>query len=387
MRDETLLGEIPPEVEVIRTGAVTSLLAPFASRRVDERANLHRSGAGQRRLRSISRWFMIPDPYVGWVPGATRAARAILARSGGVLMTTSSPDSAHLVGLRIPAVARREVAWVADFRDPWVRRMSFDPPSAAHRRIHESLEGKVVRRASRVITTSEATREDFLARYPDCEPRHFVVIPNGYDEDDFPREEGAADPSFVLLHVGQLNPERPVGPLLDCIETFLRIRPDARGVIRADLIGPHYLEDEREAVRRGLEGIVRFREGVPHREAVALLPRARVLLLLEQESDRGALILPGKIFEYLRAGRPILGLVPHGAAWDLITRLAAGACALPSDPSGGAAALAAIYDAWRRGDAVGSGADPIAIRAFERRALTARLAALLHEVDAEARPR
>jgi glycosyltransferase involved in cell wall biosynthesis len=302
-------------------------------------------------------------------------------------MTTSSPDSAHLVGLRVPAVSRREVAWIADFRDPWVRRMSFAPPSAAHRRIQESLEGKVVRRATRVVTTSEATRQDFLGRYPDCDPRRIVVIPNGYDEDDFPRENVDADPAFLILHMGQLNPERPVGPLLDCIESFLAVRHDARDAIRVDLIGPRYIEDEREVARRGYSTIVRFREGVPHREAVGLLGRARVLLLMEQESDRGALILPGKIFEYLRAGRPILGIVPRGAAWDLITRLGAGSCALPSDPVGGAGALTALYDAWRRGDEARSHADPIEVRAFERRSLTGRLAALLDEAAAETHPR
>ena len=387
MRDPTLEREIPSAVGVIRTRALTghSILGGIGARRAAGEPNARRSGAAVRRLRGFSRWVAIPDAFVGWVPFAVRAARGVL-RDGGVLMTTSSPDSTHLVGLQIPRGPRSGIAWIADFRDPWVRRMSFDPPSGLHRRIHESLEGLVVRRATRIVTTSGATRDDFLRRYPACDPRRIVVIPNGYDEEDFPAEETAPAASFDLLHVGQLNPERPITPLLDCLGRFFALRPDAQAATRVEMVGPRYVEDEEEVARHGFATIVRFRDAVPHRDAVALLGRARVLVLMEQESERGALILPGKTFELVRAHRPILGLVPRGAAWDLIDQLGAGGCALPSDPQAGAAQLAVFYDAYRAGANPDPGVDPAAIRAFERRALTARLAILLDEASAEVRP-
>ena len=268
---------------------------------------------------------------------AERAAHRALAE-GGIVVTTSSPDSAHLVGLRL---ARRGFPWVADFRDPWVRRMSFDPPTGAHRMIQESLESRVVRTADRVVVTSEATRVDFLARYPRLDPSHIVCIPNGYDEEDFPTESPTPDPEFSIVHSGQLNPERPISALLDHLDAFFSLRPAARAVCRVDLIGPRYREDEIEVRRRGLQGIVRFHDALPHREAVRRLLSARVLLLMEQESERGSLILPGKVFEYLRARRPILGLLPKGAAWDLIGELQAGRSALPSQPGVGGRS-------WRR---------------------------------------
>lgn len=384
MQDPSLAEEIPPSVEVIRTRGLTghSLLGRLHVRRGEE-TNLRRSGRMQGHLRAAARWFTIPDPFVGWVPHATLAARRILAESGAVLMTTSSPDSAHLVGLRIPAVMQGRIPWIADFRDPWVQRMSFDPPTNVHMRLQQRLEGRVVRHATRIVATSDGTRADFLQRYPDCNPRRIVVIPNGYDEEDFPPGDVAPDSSFLLMHVGQLNPERPVGPLLDCIEAFLEMRPDARDATRLELVGPHYIEDEDEVERRSLRPVVRFLGGASHRDAVALLMRARVLVLLEQESDRGGLILPGKIFEYLRARRPILALVPRGAAWDLITRLGAGECAAPSDAKAGATKLAAFYDSWRAGADLSSQVSSRDLLAFDRRSLTRRLAELLDEASAE----
>ncbi|MBD3163053.1 MAG: glycosyltransferase [Candidatus Eisenbacteria bacterium] len=379
MRDESLAAEIPPSVPVVRTAAVTgpAVLGKLGRGGGGGQTNARRSGRLQGLLRRIASWGTVPDPYVGWVPFAARAARRLLG-PGDVLLTTSSPDSAHLVGLRL---AGRGIPWVADFRDPWTRRMSFAPATGWHRRLHERLEGAVVRNADRIVVTAEATGRDFLARYPFLDPGRVVWIPNGFDASDFPREAPPVSDRFTLLHLGQLNPERPVGPLLDVLEAFLRRRPEARENLAVELIGPRYREDEREVERRGLGGTVRFLDSLPHREATARLLRARVLVLMEQESDRGGLILPGKVFEYLHADRPILGLVPRGAAWDLIASLGAGACALPSDPEAGSVALARFYDRYRAGESPRSGADRSAVARFERRRLAGRLAALLDEVS------
>jgi glycosyltransferase involved in cell wall biosynthesis len=387
MSDPSLVREVPEETQIVRTAALTghAILGRMGATRAAGEPNARRSGGTQRRLRGLSRWIAIPDSFVGWVPFAARAARNVL-QAGGVLLTTSSPDSAHLVGLQLADMRERAVnriAWVADFRDPWVRRMSFDPPSGLHRRVHEWMEARVLHSANRIVVTSDATRDDFVRRYPSTDPRRFAVIPNGYDDDDFPAEEIEPDSSFYILHVGQLNPERPVHPFLDCLEAFFAVRPDARGRTRVDFVGPRYMEDEREVGRRGLATIVHFRDALPHREAVALLGRARVLMLLEQESERGALILPGKTFELLRARRPILALVPPGAAWDMISRFGAGECALPSDPGSAAARLAVLYDAYREGGGGRSSVDPALIRQFDRRALAARLAGVLDDAVAE----
>jgi glycosyltransferase involved in cell wall biosynthesis len=375
MEDPSLLADVPASVEIVRTRALTgpALLGRIGGRGRVEETNARRSAASHGILRRVAGWVSVPDPYAGWVPFAARAAARAL-RDGGVLMTTSSPDSAHLVGLD-PAL--RGVPWVADFRDPWVRRMSFAPPTVLHRRLHESLEARVVAAAARIVVTSEATRRDFVRRYPRLDPARFIVIENGYDEEDFPTTEPQPDPQFRILHLGQLNPERRITPFLDCLEAFFRRRPDARGRTRADFIGPRYREDEREVASRGLGEIVRFEDALPHREAVLRLFRARVLLLLEQESERGALILPGKTMEFLRSRRPILALVPRGAASELIETLRAGLWALPGDVTAAAAQLEKLFDADPPDPPFPRVADPGEIRRLERRALAARLAGVL----------
>ena len=138
--------------------------------------------------------------------------------------------------------------------------------------------------------------------------------------------------------------------------------------------------------RYGLEASVRFEAGCPHLQSVAALLRARILLLMEQDSDRGRLLLPGKIFEYMRASRPVLAIVPRGgAAARLVQDLDAGWVADASRPESvaegisrllrqtAAGALASLSNA---GLETRSSPNPSVAR-FERRELTRSLASVL----------
>jgi len=384
MADEGLAAELGPRVRIVRTPAPTGLAL---LRRLSPAAAGHgrplRSSTGAiRRLRAVASWMLVPDSYLGWLPFACRAGEVLLARERfDWLLTTSSPDSAHLIGLRL--AARHGVRWAADFRDPWTRRLSFRPPTAWHRRRHEALENAVLARADLVTFTSEETRRDYAGRVDARIASRFAVVTNGYDEEDFAALDGVEPPRahFAIVHAGQLNPERPARPFLLALRRFLELRPAARGRARARFIGPAYVRDREDVARLGLEGAVSIEPALPHREIVRAMRSAHLLLLMEHESERGGLVLPGKIFEYLRAGRPVLGLLPRGAAWDLIARLDAGRCCLPGDTEACAAAISAWFDEFERGGALESRLAASALEPFERKALARRWAGLLRSHD------
>jgi glycosyltransferase involved in cell wall biosynthesis len=379
MDDPSLEDEMGPGVSIVRTRSLTGL--SLLRRLLPARAGVggvRGSGRAIRALRGLASWACIPDSYVGWVPFAVREGERLL-RTGSYdrILTTSSPDSAHLIGLTL--AERHGVPWVADFRDPWVRRLSFRPPTALHRRRQEALERKVLERASLVTVTSEATREDYLGRHPDLPPGRIEVVTNGFDEHDFDgiAPQPITNDMFTVLHAGQLNPERPAAPFLEGLALFLTRNPEARLRTRVTFLGPHYAGDREAALRLGVDGIVAFDSGRPHRETVRELLRSHILLLMEQDSERGGLILPGKVFEYLRARRPILGLLPPGAAWDLIASLGAGICCRTGDREACASALERFFSDWRRGGPAETGLGGDTLGRFERRALTRRLASLL----------
>lgn len=408
MRDPSLLAEVAPDLLVLRAGFPGARFlaggrrpvrtqqggAPGAGTGVTPGAGTDgvspsrpepasaRSAARVRLLRGVARFLLVPDAYTAWARAARRLAeRELRTRRYDAIVTTSSPDSAHLAGRAL----RRSsgLPWVADFRDPWTRRLSYAPPTPVHDRWQRGLERACLREADRVVVTSEETRADFLALDPALSPDRIRVITNGFDQEDFARAE-ALDPEalawipsggIAILHAGQLNPERPLAPFLAGFRQYFDGGGGREQDTRLWCVGGHYDRD-REAVRRfGLQDRVVFAGNRPHLESVAALGRARSLLLLEHDSDRGRLILPGKVFEYLRSRRPILAIVPRdGAAHRLIRSLDAGVWADPKDPASVAEAIARVL-AW--------GSNPVALAAleiFERQSLAGRLAALLDEV-------
>jgi glycosyltransferase involved in cell wall biosynthesis len=114
-----------------------------------------------------------------------------------------------------------------------------------------------------------------------------------------------------------------------------------------------------------------------HRDAVRAMRGADVNLLIIGSQPGAGATLTGKIFEYLRSGRPVLGLVPpDGEAAALIEKFDAGAVVAPDDVAGAAAALARLYDAGRQE----SHLRPERLARFERRNLTAEIAAVFDYV-------
>ncbi len=381
MADSGLARELGPGVRIQRTRSLTGLavLRRLAPRQAGAtQGGVRASSAGIVRLRRLAGWVLIPDSYIGWVPYAIRAGEALLReRHYDCILTTSSPDSTHLIGQHL---ARRwRIPWVADFRDPWVRRLSFAPPTAWHRARHVTLERSILRQASRVTVTAEATRDDYLARYAELPREKVQVITNGYDEEDFAglSEVLPARDTMQVLHAGQLNPERPARPFLLGLQRFLSRTPHARGRLRVRFLGPCYAGDLAAARQLALSDVVTFEAGRTHREIVSELLRSHLLLLMEQDSERGGLILPGKIFEYLRAERPILALLPPGTAWDLVAGLGAGRCVRTGDLEGCAQALSTYFTEYEHGGPPATSVAHEQLARFERRALAARLAQLM----------
>jgi glycosyltransferase involved in cell wall biosynthesis len=233
-----------------------------------------------------------------------------------------------------------------------------------------------------------------LAARPGAAPVAF--IPNGYDEDDFaglpsrPREPGV----FTLVHTGTFYGPRDPAGLLGGVERYLQAAAaarDGRPRLRVRLVGNMGARFAAAVAAFGQQhpGVVETVPYLPHREALAELVAADALVLVVG-GGRGPAVsgwLPGKIFEYLRAGQPVLTLGdPAGDAAQLIARHGRGVVADPDD----AAAIASALDTLVRGRAdatIAAHEAPSAVSVFERRVLAGQLADALREAVARARSR
>jgi glycosyltransferase involved in cell wall biosynthesis len=369
--DADLEDQIPADVHVVRT------------RFVDLKRHVAIRGGYPACL-------AIPDRWIGWWPWAVAAGQRIIKEQPVDLIYSTSPyATAHLIGGFLSRRARKP--WVADFRDPWYE----EPPAPgtawlAHRAARR-LERLVVRRADRIVASTMRLRDGLAARYPGEPTTKFVAIPNGYDEDDFSgMEEPSTAPSDQLLfmHAGGINATfRDPRPLLAA----------AGWAIQAGLVDPAFLrfrflgggpfaasrEIQQAVERAGLSAKVEFPPRVPYQEALAELRRAGVLVLLQASRDTVDLV-PAKLFEYLRVGRPVLAVAPDGATAEVLRATGGGWAVDPADHKGLRDALAAVYRAWADGSLDSVTADRAVLARFSRERLASELAV---QFDTVLRPR
>ena len=370
VRDPSLVARVPPATEVLRVPGGTPLAAWMRLRGArDDTSRARRPARGFALARRAADLALIPDPYVGWARRAARVARERIARGGvDVVLTSSPPDSAHLAGLELARTTG--FPWVADFRDPWIGAHFLRPPTPWHAARQRSLERAVVTGADLVLAASRTHLEDLRP----LSPRRLELLPNGY--------EPAASVTplrgerFTMVFTGTLFHMRQTRVFLDALAAWLARDPAARSRVRVVLAGPYEQDQAQHARRLGLEGVVEFPGPLPHDETRALQGGADLLLLWKPDGRGYRTMVPGKLYEYLDTGRPLLAILPEG---DEAARMASDAGAERVDPDdhvGVALGLERRFAAWARNGTTG-GTRPAWLAGHTRAALATRLAGLL----------
>jgi glycosyltransferase involved in cell wall biosynthesis len=386
--DETLVGRIPSGTEVIRVSGGSALSAWLRLKRGrDRRAGPANSaanaGAAGRRsgrvfggLRSLSDWLLLPDSYAGWARRAGGVAAARLARGDvSAVLSTSPPDSVHLAAL--PLARCFGLPWIADFRDPWIGLHFRRPPTSWHVARQRELERRVLTGADLVLAASR-THADDLERDAEARPRRVVHLPNGYEPGPGGPPPSRDPDHFTLVFTGTLSLMPDAEVLFEALHELLARRPEARRRIRVRLAGPFDTDYEDRAVALGLKGIVEFVGPLAHGESRALQRSAELLLLWKPRGYRT--MVPGKTYEYLDAGRPILALLEPDDEAARLVRRAGGTCLPAGDREGLAAEIERRYLAWKEGAGMETRTSPGRpdwLEEHTRSSLSTRLATLL----------
>lgn len=369
IRDDTLLEELPPELEIIRTPSrdLTALPGPLS------------------KVGKFVAWkLLIPDGEILWMKLALNKTLERIGKGDiSALYTTSYPYSDHLMGLEIKK-AYPELPWVADFRDEWTNNpYLLDKPHPAWRAGRErAMERQVLERADVLIANTPVMKRNFAALHPNLDlERRMVVIPNGYDEEDF-GDENAVEPEkrFTVTYTGSLYQRRKPHRFLEAVGRLVKTGIIPRDSICVRFIGNIKEKPLRRKIREnGLDGIAEILPYMTHRECIRHMLRSHVLLLLE--GGKGSeCFYTGKVFEYVRAKRPILALVPgDGAAAEIIRRTRTGVICDWWDVASIERALAELYSRWLS-NTLDLEPDQGEIGKYERRALAGTLAAIFDEI-------
>jgi hypothetical protein len=357
--DPSLLDEIP-NVPVHRAGSLEPLRLnwllgwrpPPLPSPPESFADLERRAAGNaarpasaagRLYKTLADHLFLPDTQIGWVPFAlARAMRLLRRRRFDVVLTTSPPESCHLVGLALKLMTG--CRWVADFRDAWSRHHLRRGLFAYHRWVNELLEKWVLRRADGVIANTEGmapAMESLAGR-----PLSLLVLRNGFDPADFdePLPAARAD-DYVMVHNGSFRGGRRARTILEGFAGARVRSPEFAARARLYLLGINRSDDLALAEELGLADVVFPAGYVRHADAMRACLGAD-LLVLAMSREEGASLVPGKLYEYLGAGRPILAAIPPGEAANIISGTTAGATVVaPDTPAAVADGFLACFSA------------------------------------------
>ncbi len=349
--DETLARQIPPETKVRRV----SSWDPFAyyARFVGKEKGASTSFSSEKEVdwreslsRSIRGNLFIPDARRAWVKPAIKAGLDLVNREGiEAIISSGPPHSTHLIARGIKR--KTGIAWIADFRDLWTEIDYKDqmPQSKLAAWFDANYERSVLLEADMVSTVSPSckTSLESIEDSIDCK-----VIANGFDPDDY-SSFGKPAPSdrFTLTYAGTLGPTRNPSSLWRAI-SHMRSKGFLKH-LQLRFFGSVDASVRREILRNSLDDICDFAGAVSHSNVLQEMLESNLLLLLINRVSEKTMagITPGKMFEYMASGVPILGLgSSEGDAAKILLETDSGEMLDYDDQEGLESVLARLYRTW-----------------------------------------
>ena len=332
--------------------------------------------AATARDARLERLFGIRSPWTRWWQEGVRALGAQVGEGIDLVWALMQP---YASAVPAAAVARQlEVPWIADLADPWALDEMTLYPSALHRRRAQGAMRAALRPAAGIVMSTPEAVKRLHETFPELRDRPALVGPVGWRRDDFvsapaPREDRA----FRIVHTGYLHTQlgakqrrshalrRALGGardgvdilarshvyIVEALSRLLEDRPDLRGTIELHLAGVQTSVD-RDVSAPHVD--VRLLGYLDHPASVDLIRSADLLFLPMHDIAPGARagLVPGKTYEYLAAGRPILAAIPDGDARDILVEAGNTLLARPTDTKGMRALIEAAVDQHAAGEAL-----------------------------------
>jgi glycosyltransferase involved in cell wall biosynthesis len=335
------------------------------------------------------RFFSFPDHMLLWVPFAVSQARRI-CRSNRIdaIYTTSPPHSSHLAGLILSHAYR--VPWIADFRDPWTlnayRSNGFSDRLLIE--IEKVLEKAVLKRSAVILANTKANRHNMLTEFPFLNEVKVRYLPNGWEE--YPKDIAPSEregQGLTIVHAGTFYPRfNPYG-LLNALSTWKNGAgpPDAPapddGSVRVVLLGSRDETTRRIVKEMKIEDMVEIRPWVSLDEARRIMSRADFLWTSLGTGSESSTYVPSKIFEYIPAGKPIIGFFPPGDAERIITAAGIGQVFTSDDPEPVIRFLESALQRKRRGQKIPYEPNLNYLEAMKVRNIVKRFSDILSEIN------
>lgn len=335
-----------------------------------------------RIFKKYVRSLIVPDDHVFWIPPAFKVIRNILKNHAvGVIFSTAPPFSAHFLGALASTVYK--IPLVLDYRDLWGENPQMAGKGLG-RQVNKFLEWYSLKKSSQIIFTNHSAAKVMIARHPFISAKT-VVIENGFDsksilEMNHKCTEGNNRSVFRINYLGSLTRQRTPSTFLLAVKKFVELHPEYP--VKVGFIGFAPAEHRQLVGEMGMDTIVQFYDSVSKKKALDIMcNHSDILLVLQRSGEGGATAIPGKLYEYLAAGIPVICLDEGlGASSDLLRDLCLNTYADYFDEEVILNILANVITNYATvKDRFSKLHDHIS--PYERKNLSHRLAELLHEVE------
>lgn len=254
--------------------------------------------------------FFIPDARCLWISPSVKFLKNYLSNHPvDAILTAGPPHTDTVIGEKLAKALN--IPWFAFFKDPWTQVDYYKMFPIGYRadKKHRIMEQAVFKTASKIGIASPTWAKD-LERIG---AKNVETIYFGYDEDDFKNLKDTPQKHFSIVHAGLMGFDRSPEVLLEVLSDLKNENPAFGKVLKIKLAGLVDFSIKQKIEALGLTENAEMPGNIPRREALNELINASILLLPLNKAENAKGRLPGKLFELLRAGKPILCLGPKNS--------------------------------------------------------------------------
>lgn len=334
--DASLEAQYQETVEIVRT---PMFFGQFLKKQKDNVMTTQSVGSGSPksllfRIKRKLRGLLVPDEQVLWQPHAYRACKKVIKRADvDAILSTGAPFSSHFFASILSKVTKLPL--ILDYRDLWTENVIRKGGVGEY--INQKMERFALRQASSIIFTNDAAAEATVLRF-NLDRSVVEIVANGYDAEALARLKSSVvrntseinsieSRPIRINYIGSLTRHRSPGPFFEALLSLKEHYVDLN--VRVNFFGYATLEHNNLADSLGLDHIVTFKGVVSKEESLRIMCQGSdVLLVLQRDVEGGGTAIPGKVYEYLASGIPVLCLDQNcGPTSKLLKQLGSSLCA------------------------------------------------------------
>ena len=299
----------------------------------------------------LSQTFFIPDNKISWSRKAYSKAEELLKQEHfDAIFVTGPPFSAMHVFSQIKK--KHNIPLIVDYRDLWYDSYFAFYPTPIHRSLHKKMEYNVLRAADRIIVTNRKIKEKIINQYPFLTFNDVVIITHGFDPEDFEKAKiiPKHNDRMILTYSGIFMVYNSPKYFLEAFKEISIEHPEIAKNIELHFVGFLRTENQRLVRKLKLQEFVFDHGYVDHKDAVSKLLSSDVLWMMVGKRKNIDAILPGKVYEYIGAKKPIIACVPDGAAKLAVQDYPAAYICEPQDVNDIKKTILKVYDDYKAGN-------------------------------------